>query len=265
MKMPDGWIMFPKVNKSWDMGMGFETRELVMCRNCQHWNFDGVMVCDKFGDASLKPDDYCSFGEKKMYSCDSCKHNDKNWDELPCDDCTMGGKTHYYEPSDDAETVPRSVFEQFKWERDIAIEQLEQLGYGFGEEPKTDGELVKKQLAVRAFAKYLRDSALIDYPDAGDTVRDWIPTAESALKDVPTEMPLIIHCTECKDWHERIASHWKLEQPEIIMCKNCKHYKFADNRAFGFPVKRCEWTGCEDVEDNDFCSRAERQEDGVDR
>ena len=48
--------------------------------------------------------------------------------------------------------------------------------------------------------------------------------------------------------------------PEIIRCKDCKHYQYADNRAFGFPVRRCEWTGFEDVDDNDFCSRAERRE-----
>ena len=50
-------------------------------------------------------------------------------------------------------------------------------------------------------------------------------------------------------------------QPEIIRCRECKHYTFADNRAFGFPAKRCEWTGFEDVDDDDFCSRAERRED----
>ena len=50
-------------------------------------------------------------------------------------------------------------------------------------------------------------------------------------------------------------------EPEIIRCKDCKHYKFADNRAFGFPVKRCEWTGFEDVDDDDFCSRGERKDD----
>ena len=33
----------------------------------------------------------------------------------------------------------------------------------------------------------------------------------------------------------------------------------ADNRAFGMPVKHCEITGFEDVDDFDFCSRAERE------
>lgn len=48
---------------------------------------------------------------------------------------------------------------------------------------------------------------------------------------------------------------------EVVRCKDCKHYQFADNRAFGFPVKRCEWTGLEDVDDDDFCSRGERKDD----
>lgn len=47
----------------------------------------------------------------------------------------------------------------------------------------------------------------------------------------------------------------------LTRCRDCKHYAFADNRAFGFPVKRCEWTGFEDVDADDFCSRAERRED----
>jgi len=50
-------------------------------------------------------------------------------------------------------------------------------------------------------------------------------------------------------------------QPEIVRCKDCNHYQFADNRAFGMPVKMCTWFGFEDVDDNDFCSRAERWEE----
>lgn len=48
---------------------------------------------------------------------------------------------------------------------------------------------------------------------------------------------------------------------EVVRCRDCKHYTWADNRAFGFPVKRCECTGFEDVDDNDFCSRGERREE----
>lgn len=53
-----------------------------------------------------------------------------------------------------------------------------------------------------------------------------------------------------------------IDAAPVVRCKDCVHYTFADNRAFGFPVKRCEWTGFEDVDDNDFCSRGERKTDG---
>ena len=39
------------------------------------------------------------------------------------------------EPSNDM--VSRGVFEQVMWERDVAIEQLKELGYELGEKPKT--------------------------------------------------------------------------------------------------------------------------------
>lgn len=55
-----------------------------------------------------------------------------------------------------------------------------------------------------------------------------------------------------------VARTWS-EVGELVRCKNCKHYQFADNKAFGMPVKMCEWFGFEDVDDDDFCSRAERR------
>lgn len=67
------------------------------------------------------------------------------------------------------------------------------------------------------------------------------------------------------DWLEQIVNRLRndpeAEWVEIIRCKDCKHYQFADNRAFGMPVKMCEWFGFEDVDDDDFCSRAERREE----
>ena len=38
--------------------------EIVRCKDCKHWIFDGVMVCERFTDASLKGDDFCSYGER---------------------------------------------------------------------------------------------------------------------------------------------------------------------------------------------------------
>ena len=38
--------------------------ELIRCKDCKHWIFDGVMFCERFTDASLKGDDFCSYGER---------------------------------------------------------------------------------------------------------------------------------------------------------------------------------------------------------
>lgn len=51
-------------------------------------------------------------------------------------------------------------------------------------------------------------------------------------------------------------------QQENILCKDCKHYKFANNRSFGMPIKFCEIFRFEDIDDFDFCSRAKRKENG---
>ena len=51
-----------------------------------------------------------------------------------------------------------------------------------------------------------------------------------------------------------------IDAVQVVRCKDCKHYEFADNRAFGLPVKYCDWFGFEDVDDDDFCSRGERRD-----
>ena len=66
--------------------------------------------------------------------------------------------------------------------------------------------------------------------------------------------------TYCVEMWEKFEDIPNEDVRPVIRCRDCKHYTFADNRAFGFPAKRCEWTGFEDVDDDDFCSRAERRE-----
>ena len=41
------------------------------------------------------------------------------------------------------------VLDQYKWERDIVIQQLKELGYGFGQEPKTNRDTISKTESVR--------------------------------------------------------------------------------------------------------------------
>ena len=78
------------------------------------------------------------------------------------------------------------------------------------------------------------------------------------------------------DWNQGVSTTWAnafaecaeiisrlpTAEPQIIRCKDCKHYQFSVSRAFVCYVNRCEITGFEDVDDDDFCSKAERTEDG---
>ena len=66
-RMPDGWVITAESNKK-----GTETRlksyrELVMCKNCKHYEDepDGdVMMC-YCGLGYTRPNDYCSRGERR--------------------------------------------------------------------------------------------------------------------------------------------------------------------------------------------------------
>ena len=44
------------------------------------------------------------------------------------------------------DSVPKGVFDQVKWERDIAIEQLKDLGYGLGEKPRKQTDSVLEDI-----------------------------------------------------------------------------------------------------------------------
>lgn len=53
------------------------------------------------------------------------------------------------------------VLDQYKWERDIAIQQLKELGYGFGQEPKTDGDTISRQAAIRIASGYCHPANIV--------------------------------------------------------------------------------------------------------
>ena len=46
-------------------------------------------------------------------------------------------------PSAQPEQPSREYVEQLRWERDLAIQQLKDLGYGLGEKPRTQPEIVR--------------------------------------------------------------------------------------------------------------------------
>lgn len=55
-----------------------------------------------------------------------------------------------------------NYLEQIKWERDIAIGQLEQLGYSLGEKIKTDGDCISREQAVYVASGYCAPQNIAD-------------------------------------------------------------------------------------------------------
>lgn len=54
---------------------------------------------------------------------------------------TLSAIVDNYSPAENKkDMVSQAAYEQIKWERDIAIQQLKDLGYGLGEKPKEDKE-----------------------------------------------------------------------------------------------------------------------------
>lgn len=104
-------------------------------------------------------------------------------------------------------------------------------------------------------ADYARYIAWLVERDLADTIFEQLESGEKILTLDP--------CVT-KFMPETMTTQWeqKLTVQDLVRCKDCKHYQFADNRAFGMPVKMCEWFGFEDVDDDDFCSRAERRTNG---
>lgn len=49
-------------------------------------------------------------------------------------------------------------------------------------------DLIDRNSAIHAFAKHMRNMAVIDHPYADETIEGWKPLAKSILDAVPTEM-----------------------------------------------------------------------------
>ena len=64
--------------------------------------------------------------------------------------CADAGILEYVKTS--GETVSLGVFKQVMWERDIAIEQLKELGYGFGQKIEPCNDLISLEDAIETIA-----------------------------------------------------------------------------------------------------------------
>ena len=104
----------------------------------------------------------------------------------------------------------RSCIEQIKWERNLAIQQLNELGYSFGEAIRHDKDAISRKGAINAVCTVL-------YPDA-DKMND----AKKVLKEMPPAQP------EYYDYSD-IEPLWKsfAEENDINLTDTAKQLKDA--------------------------------------
>lgn len=95
--------------------------------------------------------------ESEEVPCDNCKYLDGDGCRLVFEQIEYG-KASDECPNDNnvstKNTVSRETFEQIMWERDIAISQLKELGYGFGEKIKPCGNAIDRAEAIKVASGY---------------------------------------------------------------------------------------------------------------
>ena len=141
----------------------------------------------------------------------------------------------------------RSCIEQIKWERNLAIQQLNELGHSFGEAIRHDKDAISRKGAINAVCTVL-------YPDA-DKMND----AKKVLKEMPSVQP------EYYDYSD-IEPLWKsfAEENDINLTDTTKQLKdamwcgYRKGKADAQSEQR--WIPCSEEPDNDrevFIARGE--------
>jgi len=163
------------------------------------------------------------------------------------------------------------LMEQYKWERDIAISQLKDLGYELGEKPrKSDvpdtniGDMISRQAAIDAVKFGITYAKAVD-KNTGEVINlfeesnEELKKAAERIKNLPSadvgnmiskqqllddlkEMCIISfweaneHSEECyQDIYRYIESMSSAQPEQFKSCKNCIHL----GHAYMMPCKNC--------------------------
>lgn len=114
------------------------------------------------------------------------------------------------------ERVKKNVYEQCKWERDTALQQLKDLGYGLGEKPRVDGDAISRKQAISLIKEYERDSTCpLDYVSIIKQVPSIEPRKGRWIYSDGTPAELWgsygVYCSACKEQSEEASN----------FCGNC--------------------------------------------
>lgn len=126
-----------------------------------------------------------------------------------CADCIMHGGdyecdyVHCHKGGKGKLSAQQEYIEQIKWERDTAIQQLKELGYGLGEKVRTDGGTISRQAAIDALCSVCGNDCdktefVYDAPQWDQVI---MCPEHYALTTLPSAQPEIIRCKDCY-WHD---------------------------------------------------------------
>ena len=117
--------------------------------------------------------------------------------------------------------------EQIRWERDIAIQQLADLGYSLGEKPKASCsetpnnlDCISRQAAINAIEFGITYAKAIN-KETGEVKElfresnDELRKAADRIKQLPSVQPDIIRCKDCVNYRNYYDTN---EQEERYVC-----------------------------------------------
>ncbi len=191
----------------------------------------------------------------------------EDWYELPSDEMTLEQARQAVKDLREKlaehfdETVSLGAFKQVIWERDIAIGQLKELGYDFGQKIEPSGDLISRE-AVKAY-KYHRTMYpnFEDYVDMLPSVNPQEPKTEPKYCDRNICVSNEYNGIGCED-----CEVTKSQEPKTGHCKECKYFEYDSvAKVDGVPLivahEICSrWgDGCKTKEDG-YCFLFEPQE-----
>lgn len=239
---------------------------------CKHCDEDGFCltqnlcvsqrtICNKYY-AEQEPCGECR--NKRTSFCGNCKKYDEfepcDWYDVPSDEMTLEQarqavkdlrkKLTEYLEQEPSNTVSREVFEQVMRERDIAIEQLHELGYELGQ--KIESYEVEATKLQQAYNKGFEDcrQAVFDLVNA-DWKYEGLETDVASLSPV-TQKPETVtefadRCRECGARYGKLlkqkTGHWIGHREHCenlgVMPSGLGAYEWCSNCDCGIDVR--EW------------------------
>lgn len=112
------------------------------------------------------------------------------------------------------EIVSLEAFKQVMWERDIAIEQLKELGYGFGQKIEPCGDAISRQAVLDGIEELKRSPWATD--KRGNGFEYLITEALDVVADLCVKQASSVNKQEPK------TGHWILDETDnSITCDKC--------------------------------------------